>query len=108
MWIAGLYFSLILSLAGLLAFQLFKRKRLDRNQYEELYNVFDNYPIKPPILEIQKIRWWPTFTVTFLDKSDYEYARDNGLLETYNNRIQKRFYDKGFPAELAITYRWMK
>ena len=104
----NLFFLILLSLVGLFGYLLFKKRRIDRQQHEELYDVFDGHPITPPILETQQISWWPTFTVTFSNQSDYEYAKNNGLFDIFNNRIQKKFYDKGFAAELGITYRWIK
>jgi hypothetical protein len=99
------FLFVILSVVGLFGFQFLKKKRVDRRQHKEFHEVFDQQPIKPPTLKIETVYWWPTFTVTFFDKSDYEYAKNNGLFETFNSRIQK-FYDKEFRAELAVTYKW--
>jgi hypothetical protein len=104
----SLFFLLIFGLVGLFSYQLLRKRKIDRQEHEDLYDIFDRHPIKPPILEIQKITWLPTFTVTFSDKSDYEYAKNNGLIERLNSRIQKQFYDTEFPIEQAVKYRWTK
>jgi hypothetical protein len=102
-----LYFSFIFSLGGFLVFLLVRKRKMERQEYEELHAVFDRHPIKSPILQIQRITWLPTFTVTFLHKADYDYAKSNGLFERFNDRVQNRFYDKGFPTELTVAYRWL-
>jgi hypothetical protein len=84
-----------------------EEKKMERLEYEELHAVFDSHPIKSPILQVQRITWLPTFTVTFLRKADYDYAKSNGLFETFNDRVQNRFYDKGFPTELTVNYQWL-
>ncbi|MBL7871102.1 MAG: hypothetical protein JNM78_05790 [Cyclobacteriaceae bacterium] len=103
-----LFFLLVLPLFALLGYQLFKKRKIDQKQHIELHDVFDRHPIKSPILEIQEITMLPTFTVTFFDESDYEYAKNNGLFERFNNRIKNKFFDTEFPVEHAITYRWIK
>jgi len=108
MGLMNLYFLVIFGLVGLFGYQLCKKRKIDRQEYEDLYDIFDRHPIEPPILEIQKITWLPTFTVTFSDKSDYEYAKSNGLVERFNNRIKKQFFDTEFPIENAVKYRWTK
>jgi len=108
MELMSLFFLVIFGLVGLFGYQLSKKRQVDRQEHADLYDIFERHPIKPPILEIQKITWLPTFTVTFSDKSDYEYAKNNGLFETLNNRIKKQFYDTDFPVENAVKYRWTK
>ncbi len=108
MELMNLFFLVIFGLVGLFGYQLFKKRKIDRQEHEDLYDIFDRHPIKPPILEIQKITWLPTFTVTFSDKCDYEYAKSNGLFERFNSRIQKQFYDTEFPIENAVKYQWTK
>ena len=106
MALMNLFFLVVFGLVGLFGYLLFKKRKIDRQEHEDLYDIFDRHPIKPPILEIQKITWLPTFTVTFSDKSDYEYAKSNGLIERLNSRIKKQFYDTEFPVENAVRYRW--
>jgi hypothetical protein len=103
----NLFFLFAFSLLGLLGYQFLKNEKIDPRQHEELYNIFEQHPIKPPIIEIQKITWLPTFTVTFFNKSDYEYAKNNGLIERLNSKIKNKFYDTEFPIKQAITYRWI-
>lgn len=99
---------LVLGLLPYLLVKLFFRKtKLDPEEHKELYRAFDRHPIKQPTIEMQKVKWLPTFTVTFLSKPDYEYARDHGLLERFNIRIQKQFLEHGPAAELFVTYRWI-
>jgi len=106
MELLNLFFLVIFGLVGLFGYYLFKKEKIDRQEHEDLYDIFDRHPIKPPILEIQKITWLPTFTVTFSDKSDYNYAKSNGLIERFNSKIKKQFYDTDFPVENAVKYRW--
>jgi hypothetical protein len=108
MELLNLFFLVIFGLVGLFSYYLFKKEKIDRQEHEDLYDIFDQHPIKPPILEIQKITWLPTFTVTFSGKSDYDYAKSNGLFEILNDRIKKQFYDTEFPVENAVKYRWTK
>ena len=108
MELLNLFFLVIFGLVGLFCYYLFKKEKIDRQEHEDLYDIFDRHPIKTPILEIQKITWLPTFTVTFADKSDYDYAKSNGLFESFNSRIKKQFYDTEFPVESTVTYRWTK
>lgn len=104
----SLFFLVIFGLVGLFGYQLIRKRKIDRQEHEDLYDIFDRHPIKPPILEIQKITWLPSFTVTFSNKPDYEYAKNNGLIERLNSRIQKQFFDTEFPVEQAVKYRWTK
>ncbi len=100
-----LYYITVLCLLGVTWYQFVKRTKADRQEYEELYQVFYHHPITAPLIEVQRIKWWPVFTVTFYNEPDYNYAHDNGLLDIFNNRI-KKFYDKGFPLEHVVRYRW--
>jgi hypothetical protein len=108
MELMNLFFLVIFGLVGVLVYQFLKKKKIDRQEHEDLYIIFNRHPIKPPIIEIHKITWLPTFTVTFTDKSDYDYAKSNGLFERLNGRIKKQFYDTEFPVENAVNYRWTK
>ncbi len=100
------YFLFALSLAAVFIYQFLKKKKLDPGQYKQLYNIFYRHPITTPTLEIQQITWLPRFTVTFNNKSDYEYAKNHGLIDTLNNQIKDEFYDIEFRVEQSITYRW--
>lgn len=102
----AVYFLTFFLLIGLCGYFLFKKEKMDQKENMDLYEVFAGHPIKTPTLEIQKITWLPTFTVTFFDEADYEYAKSNGLFEKLNSRIKRRFYDTGFPVEQTVKYRW--
>jgi len=98
------FLIIVLTIFGLGLFFRLRRKMVERKQYKQFLDVFENQPIKLPALKFGMIYAWPTFTVTFQDKSDYEFAERNGLFKTFNDRIQK-FYDKEFRADSAVTYR---
>jgi hypothetical protein len=94
---------IVLSILGLGLFVGLLGKIRERKQYKQFLDVFEGQPINLPTLEFGRIYGWPTFEVTFQNKTDYEFARQNGLFKAYNDRIQN-FYNGGFLADLAVTY----
>lgn len=101
-----LFFLLIILIWALIGYLLFRRTKLHPESHAELYGVFDGHPIKTPSIEIQKITWLVNFTVTFYSKADFEYAKNNGLLNALNLRIKKQYFDVEFPVERKVRYRW--
>lgn len=95
---------IVLTIFGLGLFFRLRRKMTERKQYKQFLDVFERQPIKLPTLKFGKIYAWPTFTVTFQSKADFEFAKQNGLFKTFNDRIQK-FYDREFRADFAVNYR---
>ena len=95
-----------LSILGLILIVSAFKKIRERKQYKQFLDVFQEQPIKLPTLEFGSSYQWPTFTVTFQNKSDYMFAKQNGLFKVYNDRIQK-FYARDFQADLAVTYTYI-
>lgn len=99
-----IFLIIVLAIFGLGLFFRLQRKMTEQKQYKQFLGVFERQPIKLPTLKFGAIYAWPTFTVTFQNKTDYEFAKKNGLFEAFNDRIQK-FYDREFRADLAVNYR---
>lgn len=98
---------LLIVTLGILGIGLFfrlRRKIQERKQYKEFLDVFEGQPIKLPTLKFGAVYAWPTFTVIFQSKTDYEFAKQNGLFGMFNERIQN-FYNGEFRADLAVDYK---
>jgi hypothetical protein len=98
-----IFIYLFVLLIGYLGFQMFRRKRLESIQYKEFLSVFENQDITLPVLKFGWSYSWPTFTVMFANKADFEYAAENKMCELFNKKIEA-FYDAEFDVEMAISY----
>jgi hypothetical protein len=98
------FLIIVLAIFGLGLFFRLRRKMKERKQYKQFLDVFERQPIALPTLKFGTVYAWPTFTVTFQTKTDYEFAKQSGLCELFNNRIQE-FYDDEFRADLAVNYK---
>jgi hypothetical protein len=97
---------ILVSILSVLGYFWFQKKRLRYKQYKEFLNVFRNEQINLPTLKFGFVYAWPTFEVTFLNKDDYEFAKQNRLLDNFKIRI-KKFYDAEFNPDMAVHYKYL-
>nr|WP_315132671.1 hypothetical protein [uncultured Flavobacterium sp.] len=97
------FIYILLALLAVIAFLIFRRNQVKSKQYKDFLSVFENSNITMPELKFGWSYSWPTFTVMFANKADFEYAAENKMCELFNKKIEA-FYDAEFDVEMAISY----
>lgn len=82
-----------------------RRKYTQLKQRKEFQLLFKKHSIALPKLEFGSSYSWPTFVVTFANKSDYDYAEETQLFIQFKEKIQS-FYDQNFSADAAIYFTY--
>ena len=96
---------ILLALAAFVAVQIIRRKRIESKQYKEFLLIFKNQNISLPTLKFGSSYSWPTFTVTFANQVDYEFAEKHKMFDLFDSKIES-FYDSDFKADMAIYYKY--
>ena len=97
------YISLLIFV--IIAIVYFRRNRTESRQYRDFLKVFQHTEISIPTLKLGSSYSWPTFSITFANKEDYEFAERNGLFDKFKNRI-KSYYDSQFDPDRAVYFTY--
>lgn len=79
-----------------------ERKR-QRDRFQVLFKN-NSFPTTPT-LEFGSSYGWPTFTVTFSSKADFDLAKERKLLDMFEKEIAS-FYKSDFEPNLAISFKY--
>ena len=82
----------IVIIIGVLAGLLWLKQKLNiwilTRDFEK---VFKNSQIRLPKLKIGSSYSWPTFRITFSTKEDFEFAKTNGLIDLFKNKMRTKY-----------------
>lgn len=92
-------------LLAMFAFGWIKHKINSTLLNREFFGVFKIDDIQTPILKLGSSYSWPTFNITFLSQKEFVYATEHGLIETYKEKLKKR-YGSGFDTDLAVYVKY--
>ena len=95
----------IILLTILIGGPFIKNKFIQLRQYREFSLIFKNHSITMPTLKFGYSYSWPTFLVTFVSYTDYEYAENSKLFIAFKDKIQA-FYSEDFDVNLAVSYTY--
>ena len=101
-----LYIIIIISFVILrLIYNYWRHRKNNKEQYEELLQVFKDKNIVLPDIKLGSSYGWTTYTVTFANKNDYEYAEQIKLFELFDKKAES-FHGADFKADMAVSYKY--
>lgn len=99
--------AIVLFLSGYIIYTHGKIKDQQNRQHQRFHALFENksFPM-PPTLIFGSSYGWPTFTIIFSSKADFDLAKERKLLDLFEREIAL-FYKSDFRKELAISFKYL-
>ena len=88
-----------------LTYNYWRKRKNNKEQHEELLLVFKDKNIVLPEIKFGSSYGRTTYTVTFVSKSDYDYAEQNKLFQLFDKKVES-FYGADFKADMAVYYKY--
>ncbi len=98
--------AVIIQVVILVSYFRLKIKKERKKQLILFVRIFEGAGFSTPTLKFGSSYGWPTFTVTFASKVDFETARNQNLINRFKNEMAS-FYGVDFRADIAVTFKYL-
>jgi len=98
---------LIVQLIYFIFYGYFRDKYIQKKQKKDFLKVFGDWKSSMPTLDFGSSYGWATFVITFQNKNDYDFAKNNKLTDDFKNYI-KAYYSSKYRVDEAVVFKYLQ